>query len=166
MNKPTLPAPRYFLKLYVDLLPLGLLEAAIFAYVEQFEESQKQCFASREAIAEALQSSPRAVARAVTNLVNAGYLKRAIANNRRYLRTITPANLARGSANLTATPANLATNPGQSGRLLRSTYLDPSTKIQNTKINITRSYFETKKPLSDRDRFFNDHGYYPDDLPD
>jgi len=41
--------------------------------------------------------------------------------------------LAKGPANLTATPANLAANPGQSGRLLRSSYLDLVTKIKTTK---------------------------------
>jgi hypothetical protein len=67
---------RGFLKLHRDLLEAGfsLVEAGVYGYVETFEQRGQPCFASDEAIGEALNVDRKTVFRARKKLEERGAL--------------------------------------------------------------------------------------------
>lgn len=82
-----IPDEVHFYKVYKHLLPLGALEAIVYGFVEQFEATGNECFASREYIAEHLHTSPSSVGRAINRLIKAGYIERFFNGKNRHLRT-------------------------------------------------------------------------------
>jgi len=65
-----------FYKIYKRLLLAGfsLIDAAIYAYVEEFQRAGKECFASDSTIAQAIKVERKTVLRARKKMHKEGYL--------------------------------------------------------------------------------------------
>lgn len=167
-----LPVNRHFIKAFEDLLTGNLRsrEVVIYGIVAQFEANQTPCFISRAELAKRINESEATAERSVQLLIAEGYLVARRVGRKRYLSTSYPQkpNLYQPD---TGCDHDLYQNQGQSvskqgGDLYQPDTLTRSITRSINKTKLTRLKNTCKKQLSDRDRFFNDHGYYPDDLPD
>lgn len=123
-----IPEKNYFYKVNKSDLPHGMIEALVVAYVLQFTEANKPCFASRKTIAEALHSSPATIQRAIDKLVKLGRLTCQKQGRKRLLHVY---------HSDTGIGIKLIPNRYQNDTLFRSTYSDPdysSTNINNNNI--------------------------------
>ena len=146
---------------------LGFDGMVFLAYVAEFEAQGLRCFVSRAKIAKDLPISESGARYLIKRLVQAGYLHVRYEGRKRYLSTTKEGGTIkpdRSSKGANSAPKGGKIKPIEGAELnqIRG-HQRTNTKIHNK--DLLQRYIY-KEPLSDRDRFFKDHGYYPDDLPD
>jgi len=169
-----LPSPRHFIKSFESLLTgkLTAREVLIYGIVAQFEANKTPCFISRQELAKRINESEATAERALQLLISEGYIKTYRKGRKRYLYTsyLQARDLYQVDTSQSTDLYQVDTQSvsKQGSDLYQVDTLTRSITRSINQINITRSSYnnDLNDQLSERERFFQDHGMYPEDLPD